>query len=429
MSIYSGERRAFLKRICQAALLAAGGVLFTGCGGSGSDTSGGALTPGGTARTRYRVERLFGDTPDGRNASARNGDGRGRTSPPPPWYEARNGRFGRINSRSDVLALNPLWGPYVATLYRGGGFVETAVPAPPSEYFTGERPLDMNDSGQLLVYQSGYRYTGGPYEETEDLPTRLFLCADGTARQIELPYGTVQSQAGLNNSGHVAGRVFVEEERDATGTLLAPFYSRAFVWRDGQPVQFGPRDCEVYDINDAGQVLLSTYSSGVSSRYVLWQGTDSIIELNLTTSDGLPRATLNQEGAVLASSGDGNEIKTHLWTPDRANGSQGAAVTVAGLPMGFRSEDMNIRRDFVGSAGDPTQPTGSYGESHRAYLMRSGASEADDLNALIPADSGVFLERAYGINDMGQITCVGRTDPENLYSAHAVYLLTPDGTA
>lgn len=430
--LFSPERRAFLKRACQVALLAAG----AGCGGSGGSgdnfpTPGRALTPGNTPQTRYRVERLFGTTD-----ASRAGSLRGRSSEPSGWWEYRHEVFGKINNRGEIAAqkiesYSELGPP---AIFRGGQFVASGVPAPPEGHNAWDKTFDLNDRGQLLVWHYTYRRTvrESPYGDIiddEDQLYRLFLSENGEARPIELPYTNIY-YAGINNRGHIAGTAPISREQtNQEGGTVSTQYEGVFLWRDGQLEEFGPQGCSVHAINDAGQMLGAIYtgnSENLSARTTLWQNPQTTVDLNFPQSFAMGSA-LNQEGAVVATLGSyrGYNPPTYLWTPTVTNSATGTATQIGGLPNSFVCEDMNVRRDFVGSAYDKSIPPGP-DYYLRAYLMRSGASEADDLNALIPADSGVLLEQAYGINDAGQITCIGRTDPENVRSERAVFLLTPD---
>lgn len=424
-SLFSSERRTFLKRACQVALLAAG----AGCGGSGGSgdtfpTPGRALTPGNTPRTNYQIERLFGITDKSRAASQR-----GRSDGPYAWWRYRDEGFGKLNNRGEVAAsmIESFFDLGPPAVFRGGQFIASGVPAPPAGYNAWDQTLDLNDRGQLLIrhYTSHPVAAPPPYDDTtyeEDQLQRLFVCENGAARAIELPY-TYIYYAGINNRGHIAGTGVKVENWTDQGE------EKAFLWRDGRLEEFGPPNTYVDTINDAGQMLGRIYA-GNQPPLTLWQNPQTAVDLNFPRQPGMGYTKLNQEGAVVATlDGDrGDNNPTYLWTPTLTNGATGTATQITGLPRTFVCEDMNVRRDIVGSAYDLASPP-SARPSLRAYLMRSGASEADDLSALIPITSGVFLEQAYGINDAGQITCIGRTGPAIRDSERAVYLLTPDGNA
>ncbi|MBC8141248.1 MAG: hypothetical protein H7Y38_07380 [Armatimonadetes bacterium] len=127
--------------------------------------------------------------------------------------------------------------------------------------------------------------------------------------------------------------------------------------------------------------------------------------------------TLGEDGTVLATFGYPNP--TFLWIPAQANGATGTAYPIAGLPDQFVSADMNRRRDFVGST--------RYGgdDNSRAYRVSNEGQVVEDLNTLIPANSGWVLQDAYGINDAGYITGTGYFTDAAGVEEHGLFLLVP----
>ncbi len=414
MPISNLDRRTFLRRAGQSALLIATGVT-AGCGGDAdpllppnvlpSPTVSPAASPAVISRSPFEVRYLFPLNAASR-AMRRNETRAANVG------GVQGVRLGKINNRGDVAAILLDADPSRATagIYRDGVVIPAGVPVNSTGTSTNY-PLDLNDNGQLLVTRIESLF-------------RLFLWENGSVQRIELPYPEHEYffNGGINNAAHLVGQVAgpVSDER---GNLLF-VEQKAYLWRGGQLHVFGPQASTANDINDAGQILGSTYDDRTyNSRLVLWQDLETVTDLNFLQSGGsTSNVVLNQEGAVLATlrvTSDTNNT-THLWTPTQPNGATGTAVEVAGLPPGFISADMNLRRDFVGTA---------YGSNgvQRAFRMQGGAATAEDLNSLIPANSGWVLEEAYGINDAGLITGSGyRVNASGGHEA-AAFLLTPSG--
>ena len=136
----------------------------------------------------------------------------------------------------------------------------------------------------------------------------------------------------------------------------------AVFWRNGSITTLSPKASLAEGVNSSGQIVGSNYFSGV--------GSDSIMH-----------ATLWQNGAA-----------TDL-TPNELIGSSAAhAVNDAGVIVGYDGF---------------------------ATIWRNGVEQ--NLNDLIPANSGLTLYNALGINNLGQIVGQGR----NSANVDEAFLLTP----
>lgn len=185
----------------------------------------------------------------------------------------------------------------------------------------------------------------------------------GTVTDLGVLPGHEQSYASaINNAGRVAG---ISRK---SGT---PSDSRAFLF-DGTMHDLGPAT-NANDMNDAGQVVGGRVVSGASN----WTG----------------------------------------YRCDTASGSP-QFVDLGTLPGFVSSEAMGINNngDIVGHS---VSNWGS-GQQIRAFLYPAGG-QMQDLNTLIPANSGWELTWALAINDKGQIAGTGTYNGRRY-----AYLLTPE---
>jgi probable HAF family extracellular repeat protein len=143
-----------------------------------------------------------------------------------------------------------------------------------------------------------------------------------------------------------------------------------------------------YGINDSGQVVGESYTSGGWHAFLYEDG-------QMQDLGTLPGGTysvaygINDSGQVVGSSGG------HAFLY-----SNGQMQDLGTLPGGTYCEAsaINDSGQVVGYAYD------SSGETH-AFLYSNG--QMQDLNSLIPAGSGWFLFYARGINTSGQIVGTG----------------------
>ena len=95
--------------------------------------------------------------------------------------------------------------------------------------------------------------------------------------------------------------------------------------------------------------------------------------------------------------------------------ANGVMTNLGSLPGGTGSEAsaINNHDEVVGSCRVP-------GYVDHAFIWDS-VNQMRDLNNLIPAGSGLVLQEATGINDLGQIAAIGTYDGVH----HRAFLLTP----
>ena len=213
----------------------------------------------------------------------------------------------------------------------------------------------------------------------------------------------------------------------------------------------GGRDSDAYGINDAGQVVGSSFTSwsGTTPTHAfLWQA-GTMKDLGTlaggTNSSAVAISSLGQ--AVGYSQNAAGNDRAAVWSGSTITdlGTLGGAssrafdVNNGGATVGWATDATGTQRAFVDDAAG-MRSLGSLGTASVAYSVNdsglvvgdftstAGQSRAfvyaggttQDLNALILPTSGWVLTDARGVNDAGQIVGTGTYDGETL-----AYELTP----
>jgi probable HAF family extracellular repeat protein len=188
----------------------------------------------------------------------------------------------------------------------------------------------------------------------------------GQIRQLKLlPEDTVGMALGLNDLGQAVGTTGT-----CANTMIAPFVAgpHAVLWdSDGS-------------VNDLGNL------GGTVNNTLLGSGTVAF--------------SINNLGQVAGESDMPGDQTFHpfLWT--RQTGMVDLGV-LDGDAVGAALA-INNRGDVVGASITSPGPAGG---NARAFVWRKG--HMSDLNALIPANSSMYLLTAFSINDEGQIAGFG----------------------
>jgi probable HAF family extracellular repeat protein len=294
-----------------------------------------------------------------------------------------NGGGRAINTQGDVLADNGLlaflWSPK-------GSFNLLPLPGGDTTVAGG-----VNTQGQI----SGQSTTSEGYHAV--------LWIEGEVQDLgTLPGGAISWATSINDAGQVAGA------SDGSG-----FQPHTMIWSQAE----GMRDLGTLPggnyslasgINRRGQVTgYSNVADGLSYGFI-WSNAAGMRELpSLPGGGGSSGNGINDLGQVAGGSGCGGAcIHAVLW--NRKPGT----VEDLGLLSGSSYTSayaLNNKLQVVGSAGFPA----------RAFVWSSAAG-MQDLNTLLPPDSGWQLEYAFAINDNGQIAGQGIINGE----IHG-FLLTP----
>jgi probable HAF family extracellular repeat protein len=321
-------------------------------------------------------------------------------------------------------------------------------PACPACNSSGGGP---NGSGEVAITS----------ETSETDPNGEDFCEFGTHRQClgaiwkngtmtalpTLPGGNNANAFGLNNRGQVVG--FAENgTRDSTcltgGTPFQVIQFEAVIWEpNGEVRELPPLKGDTvgfaFGINDSGQVV---GSSGLCSNTaiptspnaphaVLWEKDGSAIDLGNLGGTGNIASSVNNRGEVVGGAQSSKDGTGHpfLWTKE--TGMQdlgtfpGAVVTVPpccntindrGQVVGFSIDGSGNMRAFL---WQPAETTATASAPNTCPALTGTLM---DLNTLIPADSGWYLQAAESINDAGEIVGNGLINGD--FHVHA-FLATP----
>lgn len=292
-----------------------------------------------------------------------------------------------------------------------------------------QRVLRMNDSGQVVgnafsltnFGDIGYLYSGGMLTSLSPLRSANAInnvgqIAGSTGRPVvRNSNGSITSlgllpgdnnggdSLGINDSGQVVGisrfRFLIIGIDDPTD------YFRAFLYSNGvmQDLGFGQFSA-AYAINNSGQIVGGTFRD----FFALFHSN------GVTTNVGMKIVfrAINNSGQATGRIQDANNRSHALLY---ANGATQDLGTLPGdsFSVGF---GISEHGEVVGTSAACCQIS----DRARAFIYSNGVME--DLNDLIPAGSGVFLDAAYDINEVGQIAAGGRLGNGGPFHP---FLLTP----
>ncbi len=242
--------------------------------------------------------------------------------------------------------------------------------------------FEINDSNQV----AGVTINEGFQE-------RAYIWQSGAMTLLDTLGGTRSLGYGINSSGKVVGKSSTAESHPDTHACLWVGDSITDI---GSVV--GGDTSEAQAINDSGQVVGYWFEFEDNMNHAfIWDSVTGVSN-NIDTGTGWydTRAkSINASGQVV---GDGShnegDIDAFLW-------EEGVGMTALGNLGGLSIEafDINDSAQIVGYSGT----TDDY---IHAFLWEDGTMY--DLNDFLPPDSGwLVLERAYGINNKGQIVGYG----------------------
>ncbi|HEX6805227.1 MAG TPA: hypothetical protein VF133_16225 [Terriglobales bacterium] len=255
---------------------------------------------------------------------------------------------------------------------------------------------------------SGVNASGQVTGWSEIAPNKIhaFRFSNGEMADLgTLPGDVTSSGAAINDSGQITG-----DSTNAAGRYHAFFYSDGTMSDLGTLPGFS--SSVGLGINRFGHVAGAAVS-GEFTRAVVFSG-GSVWDLGSLPNSAQARArAINDLGQVTGVAESYNDVTYHAFVFD------------AGI-----MQDLGMPRDGLYSTGQAInksgQVTGEFGFGTggavvpHAFVARVGDPMMQDLNDLIPPNSGWTLETGYGINDAGQIVGSGTRN-----GAVRGFLLTP----
>lgn len=257
------------------------------------------------------------------------------------------------------------------------------------------------------------RQIAGQTDTIPNATTKRYACLwqpDGSIKSLgSLPGSSCSAAMALNNRCTVVGYAYSPSD-DAPWWQ---WHNRAFIWDSAHGMRAlalppGYSGSRAYAVNDHGDVA-GWLLRGDRTRAVIWRG-GRAIDIGADTHCSLSLATaIDDSGKVAGSAGNGpRDVRAFLW--------DGGKVTLLGrLPWHTynKAVAMSPGQEIVGDArsGAEYMPPFVYDPGHG---MRN-------LNTLLPASSGWYLEHVFAVNRRGQILAWG----EYRNQSERMCLLTP----
>ncbi len=234
----------------------------------------------------------------------------------------------------------------------------------------------MNNSGQVVG-----RYL------SENWTDNAYVWENGTRTDLGYFGGISSLASDINEAGQIVGRFMISQEK-----------FNPFLWQNGKMIDLGTLGFNggAQGINNRGQVVgYSGLAFGITHAFQ-WENGRMI---DLGTLPGYNDSTaydINDSGQAVGASANNitQQERATLWS----NGQ----ITDLGTLGGNKTAavDINNKGQVVGFGNT----TGNGGLAH-GFIWEDG--KIANVNSLIDADSGWFLQQINGINDVGQMVGQG----------------------
>jgi probable HAF family extracellular repeat protein len=310
---------------------------------------------------------------------------------------------------------------YTITNLGSLGFGETdGVAINASGQVTG---LSYNGQTVTLSTCCGGCYKGGPHNHCKEEVYHAFLWSNGTMADLGTLGGIYSAGRAINLSGEVVGSAQV-----STG------FGHAFLWNGGKMTDLstgvlsGLSGPSVAGINDSGQIAGTDADgdTGLSQLFLDSNGTVTQLPLpsfaSASKATGCSATAINNSGVVLGGCDDANSYEHGvIWqngTPTDLGTlggpqTEAAAINNNGQVVGFSQTSTDADHGFLWANGKMTDlglnffPTAinDNGVILGGDEIYSGGT-FQNLNNLIPANSGYQISSAVAINDNGQIVAM-----------------------
>ncbi|MCG3141822.1 MAG: hypothetical protein HDKAJFGB_03151 [Anaerolineae bacterium] len=268
----------------------------------------------------------------------------------------------------------------------------------------GSWAYDINDAGQVV----GGSYVG------EEFHTHAFLWQNGAMQDLGTMGGPDSYAVGINSAGQAVGSACCVPDS---------YVTHAVRWGSGGGItDLGDLDplwiktSMAYGINDAGQIVgQSDTDDPIQLPHAfLWQN-GSMQDLGTLGGDHSEAWGINENGQVvgLARLADNTTFHATLW--------DGGLQDLGALTFtNSAAYDINDKGQVVGTLQS--------GQTSHAFVWADG--QMQDLNNLIPANSGWVLQEARAINNKGKIAGFGTFNGQTrafLLKPNAYHWVNPSG--
>ena len=312
-----------------------------------------------------------------------------------PYVVTDLGTLGNASLQSGALAINNQgqvvgWAADPATGCFANAFFWAGNGAPMQDLGTFDGQL-TSTSTAITVSNNGWVVGRSSNGNT----TIAFLWTGGAIKNIGTLGGAAAFAFGVNSAGTVVG-----------GSLTASGSLHGFIYNNGIMTDTGSLVGEA--ISDSGDIAAYLPGGiGVMSTYLVAASGQSQNVGSLGGIDTQPSA-INDTGQIVGFSTTPQATHAFLYSA--------GTMTDLGVLVGAVQSDAFGINDAGTVVGESAWASGT---AHAFIYSRDGPME--DLNALIPPDSGWILESANGTNDNGQIVGIGISPSGN---EHA-FLLNP----
>ena len=319
-----------------------------------------------------------------------------------------------VNSRGEVILSSSSPGTLIrsAGLYQGGKLRDLGT-LPGA---TGARANGINSLGDVVG------------NDSVDGLNRTLLYHNGKVQDLATLVGSPYSEfmgGGIDDRGEIAGTIFKDDP------ISGQSRSQMFLIRNGKMilrgVPDGYSDISAEGITAAGNIFGNCWQTpergGNEQLFIYDTRTGKITALDLPSIYSEVRATQgNDQGQMVGMGRTTNSFHAILWTKKRT-------IDLGALPNFEESmgQGINNRSEIVGTCFPQDSPVRTYLQKYFHFLRRPDScafvyqnGKMQNLNEMIPGDSGWVLEEARSINDSGQIVGQGLQ-----HGQMRAFLLTP----
>jgi probable HAF family extracellular repeat protein len=263
--------------------------------------------------------------------------------------------------------------------------------------------IGLNDAGEVV----GYSNTSSGLLTEYNFIAFEWTSSGGMVNLGKLSGGNSSCAFEINSSGVIAGDSFVNS------TVVD-----AASWTNNKIKSLGALPKAIFtaalDINDSGEIVGESvfgYGPPFTSHGFQWTSAGGMKDLGTLSGGNTSLAnSINSSGIVVGQSNSGSSLHWHAVKWDASNKITDLGTLVGGdYSIAF---GINSSSEIVGY--------GNISNNAAHAMIWSSTAGMQDLNNLIPANSGWVLINANAINTSGQITGYGTKGGHN----HA-FLLTP----